>query len=133
MRHGISILGLILISGIAALSGCKPDATPRAKQGEEWVNKFYTRYSIRGAWGYFGAEAKNNDVVIEINVPEQQANELMAMEISERNAFIARNSCPPRDEKIWNILGSNGDVIVHTRRSGNAFATVSCRRDNIKG
>ena len=126
-------ISLCVAAAIGIAVACKPDATPAAKDAEEWIVKFYTRYTIRGGWGFFGAKAKDKNVEVEINVPDQQAKELMEMNQAESRAFIARNACPPTEQRVWAILDTGGDVIIHTRRNGNAFAEISCLRDNVKG
>jgi hypothetical protein len=131
MKHSIPILSCVLAAGL--FFACKPDATPKAKEAEAWLNTFYTRYTIRGGWGFFGAQAKDKNVMIEINVPERQAHELMGkFTEADRKAFIARNVCPPQREPIWSMLDQGGDLIIHTRLNGNVFAEVSCN-ENVKG
>jgi len=127
MKHSLPIL-ISVLATIALAVACKPDATPKAKDAEAWVNTFYTHYTIRGGWGFFGAKAKDDNVEIEINVPEGQANDLIKFTQDDREKFIARNACPPLSEGIWSILDDNGDLIIHARQSGNTFAEVSCRQ-----
>jgi hypothetical protein len=110
------------------LVACQPDATPRAKEAKEELDKFYTRYTIRGGWGFFGSEAKDKDVVLEINVPDKQADDLLKLSEYERMQFAVRNACPPRSEQVWSIMDPEGDVVIHLRHSGNRFITVSCKK-----
>lgn len=128
-RATLAVLAMT-VTLLGALSACKPDATPRAQDAKNWIDKFYTRYTIRGGWGFFGAETRDKNVVVEVNVPERQAEELMAFGDKKRLAFIVRNTCPPKDEEVWSILDHDGDVIIHTRLNGNSFAEVACR-DNL--
>jgi len=129
MPQRASIITNILFTAViaGALAGCKPDASPRAEEALKWTNSFYTRYAIRGGWGFFGAEARGENVVLFINVPETQAQQLMVFDDERQANFIAGNVCPPVDQEIWSILNYNGDVIVQARRDGNPFSQVSCK------
>ncbi len=122
-----SMASALILSSVTA---CEPDATPRAKDGEKWLREFYMHYTIRGGWGFFGAEAEDKSVRVIINVPRMQAHQLSEMPDSEQYKFITSAVCPPSGENIWTILDNDGDVIVETRSGGNIFSTVPCRALN---
>jgi hypothetical protein len=129
MNQRTTFIAVSIMFAITAVTliACNDDASPRAKDAKVWLDKFYTRYTIRGQWGFFGAEAKDKNVVLEINVPEQQAQDLMKFDELKRKGFIAHNACPPIGEEVWSILDPDGDIVVHTRLNGNRFAEVSCK------
>lgn len=114
-------------AGTLALLACEPDATPGAKATAEKLTAFYTHYSIRGGWGLFGATAKQKNVELAINIPDQQASDLQQMDAYARANFIGQNACPPTSFDAWSQLDPDGDIIVQARRSGNVFAKVSCK------
>lgn len=131
-RSAIPIMSICTALILGSIVACKPDATPRAVESKKWLDDFYTHNSIRGGWGYFGSEAKDKNVVLSINVPERQEQDLMKFEEGERKRFIGKNACPPAGEDIWSKLDEGGDIIVQTRLNGNIFAEVPCRIQ-IKG
>jgi len=125
----IMISALMAVGILITLFACQPDATPKAKESKGWLDKFYMHYAIRGAWEFFGSQAKDKNVIVEINVPERQAQDLMNLPDDQRTALIAHNTCPPKDQDIWRKLDVDGDIIIHTRLNGNIFAEVRCRNN----
>ncbi|MDE3060734.1 MAG: hypothetical protein KGJ06_06965 [Pseudomonadota bacterium] len=128
-RTSLFVVFLLNAAVAVAMVACEPDATPRAKEAKTWLDKFYTHYTIRGYWGFFGADAKGKNVDVQINVPERQAQDLMKFVADDRLKFIARNSCPPRGEEVWSMLDPEGDIIIHARLNGNPFAEASCKNN----
>jgi len=116
---------------ISALIGCKSDATPEAKEGQKWLTNFYEHTTIRGSWLFFGASAKDNNVVVVVNLTAQQGGDIAAFPDFEKGDFVAKNACPAITEAIWSIIG-DGDVIIDARSNGNLIASVSCRTRRLR-
>jgi hypothetical protein len=119
---------LLVMMALLTSSGCKEDATPQAKDGEKWLIDFYKRYSIRGGWAFFGAEAKDDNVVVIFNIPDQQGTDLDAIPREQKIKLITTRTCPPIGEGIWSILDATGDVVIDARSNGRLIATVACRK-----
>lgn len=127
--HLLCGVGLTLIAG-GLLVSCKPDVSPRAKEAAGWLADFYKRYTIRGGWGVFGIEAKDNKVEVAVTIPDGQTKDLKEFDEAKRKGFIAYNACPPFSEQVWSTLEADGDIIILARNKGVVFATASCRADN---